>query len=138
MATISNASLVIENLNDTTVTTTIRYRLTPTPIEKLAGSVFSENIRLIGDDPGVLTDIVITTLPDSPYAVTNATNFIDRVRTRSVLKSALNEDPLFLATGAETPDEVFARIAVTYAASAPAIPTLPSPVSTAMVIGAWR
>lgn len=138
MATITNATLTIDNSNATNTTVTVRYRLTPSQIEKLAGTVFSENIRIIGDDSGAATDITISTFPDNPYAVNSTTNVVDRVRTRTILKSNLNEDPEFLATGAETIDEIFARISITYAASAPVPPALPGPVSTTVVSGAWK
>ena len=58
MATISGASLTIANVNATTVKATVKYTLTPNVIEKLAGTVFSEDIRLIGDDPGVISDVL--------------------------------------------------------------------------------
>jgi hypothetical protein len=130
--------LRVANLTATTVQLTVKYRLTPSPIEKLAGTVFSENIQLIGDDPGVVNDIVITTFPGDAYAVNAATNFVDRTRVRTVLKSAMNEDPQFLTTGAEVIDETFARITLAYAASPPIPPTLPPPTPTNMVTGAWK
>ena len=138
MATISNRSLIVDNVNATTVKITVKYTLTPTAIEKLAGTVFSENIQLIGDDPGVASDIVITTFPADAFAVSNATPTVNRTRTRNVLKSAMNEDPEFLTTGAEVIDETFARITLAYAANAPVPPSLPSPGTTNFVTGAWK
>lgn len=140
MATISSPTLTIANFNATTVTVTVRYTLLPNRIEKLAGSVFSENIQLIGDDPGVAGDIVITNFPVDAFAVSDATPLTGVVRTRSrrVLKSALNEDPQFLTTGAEVVDETFARITLTYAANPPDPPALPGPTSTNLVTGAWK
>ncbi|MGH9840355.1 MAG: hypothetical protein ACREEM_16370 [Blastocatellia bacterium] len=138
MATTSNRSLLVENLNATTVRVTVRYRLTPNAIEKLAGTVFSENIQLIGDDPGVVNDIVITNFPGDAFAVNAGTTFVDRTRTRNVLKSAMNEDPEFLTTGAEVIDETFARITLAYAANPPIPPALPGPASTNIVTGAWK
>jgi len=140
MATISSPSLLIETIpgSSTTVKLTVKYTLTPTAIEKLAGTVFSENIQLIGDDPGVAGDIVITNFPADAFAVGSATSTVSRTRTRNVSKSAMNEDPAFQTTGAETIDETFARITLAYAASAPSPPTLPSPASTNIVTGAWR
>ncbi|MFB8790549.1 MAG: hypothetical protein U7123_17265 [Potamolinea sp.] len=138
MATISNLSLNVEDLSATTVRVTVRYRLTPSAIEKLAGTVFSENIQLIGDDPGVVGDIVITTFPSDAFAVSSSTSNVERTRTRNVLKSTMNEDPEFLTTGAEVVDETFARITLAYAASAPIPPTLPSPAITNIVTGAWK
>ena len=105
MATISSPSLLVENVNDTTVKLTVKYTLTPNAVEKLAGTVFSENIQLIGDDPGVVSDIVITTFPGDAFAVSNATPTVSRTRTRNVSKSAMNEDPNFASTGAELSDE---------------------------------
>ena len=137
MATITGRTLSVVNLDDTRVTLTVSYTLTPSNIERLAGSVFSEDIRLIGNDPGVADDIVITIFPAAVFAVGDAVN-VARTRSRNVLKSALNEDPAFAATGAELSDEVFARITITYAANAPAVPTLPAPGSTNQVTGAWK
>ncbi len=138
MATISNQTFKVENLSNTIVKVTVKYRLTPSPIEKLAGTVFSENIKLIGDDPGAAGDIVIDSFPGAAYAVSSSTSFVDRTRIRNVLKSAMNEDPQFLTTGAEVVDETFARITLAYAANAPTPPTLPSPTSTSTVTGAWK
>lgn len=140
MATIPSKTLIIKNVNATTVTVTVKYTLKPSDIEKLAGSVFREDIQLIGDDPGVLGDIVITNFPTQVYAVSVATpaEGVVRTRSRNVLKSALNEDPQFETTGAEVVDETFARINLTYAANAPDPPTLPGPTSTNLVTGAWK
>jgi hypothetical protein len=138
MATISNASLLVENFNNTTVKLTVKYTLTPSAVEKLAGTVFHENIQLIGDDPGILSDIVITNFPGDSFAVSNPTPTVARTRTRNLLKSALNEDPGFASTGAELSDEVFARITLAYAANAPIPSALPSPASTNIVSGAWK
>jgi hypothetical protein len=138
MATISGATLTIANLNATTVTATVKYTLTPSAIEKLAGTVFSENVQLIGDDPGVLSDIVVSGFPGQAFAVAAGTVNVPRTRTRNVLKSALNEDPGFESTGAEQVDEIFARISLTYAANAPIPPTLPGPATTNTVAGAWK
>ena len=93
MATISNASLLVENFNNTTVKLTVKYTLTPSAVEKLAGTVFHENIQLIGDDPGIVSDIIIANFSGDNFAVTNATPTVARTRTRNLLKSALNEDP---------------------------------------------
>ena len=140
MATISNQSHTIEAIpgNDTTVKVTVKYTLTPSPVEKLAGTVFSESIRLIGDDAGTVSDITITNFPQDNYAVSSSTATVNRTRTRSVLKSTLNEDPAFTASGAEQIDETFARITLAYAANAPVPPALPAPVVTSVVTGAWK
>ena len=140
MATISNASHKIEAIagNDTAVKVTVTYTLTPSPVEKLAGTVFSEHIRLIGDDAGTVSDITITNFPQDNYAVSTSTATVNRTRTRTVLKSALNEDPAFTASGAEQIDETFVRITLAYAANAPVPPALPAPAITSIVQGAWR
>jgi hypothetical protein len=138
MATISNVSLLVTNLNNTTVTLTVKYTLTPNTLEKLAGSVFSENIQLIGDDPGVAGDLVITTFTGDAFAVSNGTPTVSRMRTKNVLKSTMNEDPEFASNGGEVTDEVFARITLAYAANAPIPPALPSPAVTNTVTGAWK
>lgn len=139
MATISNHSLLVENVNNTTVKLTVKYTLTPSAVEKLAGTVFTENIQLIGDDPGAANDIVITSFPAANFAVSSATLTVPRARSRNVLKSAMNEDAAFAANGAELSDEVFARIALAYAANPPIPPALPSPApATNIVKGAWK
>ena len=138
MAAITVPALVVTNVNNTTVNLRVSYTLTPSAIEKLAGTVFSENIQAIGDDAGVLGDIVITTFPTQVFAVNATTTNVPVTRTRNVLKSNMNEDSGFLTTGAEQSDEVFARVTITYAANAPAAPTLPPPGKSATVTGAWK
>lgn len=138
MATISSPSLTVENVNATVVKLTVKYTLTPNAVEKLAGTVFTETIQAIGDDPGALTDIVITNFPAQSYAVSAATPTVVRTRTRNILKSSMNEDPEFLLNGGEASDEVLARITLAYAASPPIPPALPSPVSTNTVSAAWK
>ena len=138
MATVSGASLTITNLNNTTVTATIKYTLTPNAVEKLAGTVFSEDLRLIGDDPEVLTDMVVASYPVQAFAVSSATPNVVRTRTRNVVKSALNEDAGFESTGAEQSDEIFGRVSLSYAANAPVPSALPGPASTNTVSGAWK
>ena len=139
-STISPPTLTIVNLNATTVTVKVTYNLLPSAIEKLAGTVFSETIQLIGNDPGVVSDIVITTFLADAFAVNAATpnTGVARTRTRNVLKSAMNEDPEFLTTGAEVIDQTFARIILAYAASPPIPPALPPPTNTPFVTGAWK
>jgi hypothetical protein len=138
MATISLPSLLVENVNATTVKLTVKYTLTPNAVEKLAGTVFTENMQLIGDDIGVLTDIVITNFPAQAFAVSNATPTVARTRVRNVLKSSMNEDPDFAANGGELSDEAFARITLSYAANPPIPSALPSPTATNVVSGAWK
>jgi hypothetical protein len=51
MATITvPASLIVTNVNATTVNLRVLYTLTPSAIEKLAGTVFQESIQAIGDE----------------------------------------------------------------------------------------
>ena len=138
MATISLPSLVVENVNATTVKLTVKYTLTPNAVEKLAGTVFTENMRLVGDDVGTATDIVITNFPAQSFAVSNATPTVLRTRVRNVLKSSMNEDPDFAVNGGELSDEAFALITLTYAASPPIPSAIPSPASTNIVSGAWK
>src|ERR1700746_632021 len=123
MATISNPTLKITGVSPATVKATVSYTLTPNAVEVLAGSVFSEKIQLIGDDPGVLTDIVITTLPTQAFAA--AAGGVQRSRDVNLLKSKLNEDSGFETTGAEMVDEVVGRITLTYAANPPIPPANP-------------
>jgi hypothetical protein len=138
MATISTPTVAVTNLTDTTVRVTVKYTLTPSNIEKQAGTVFSEKIQLIGDDPGVVNDIVISNFPEQTFVVSTTTPTVNRERTRTILKSAMNEDPEFLTTGAEVVDETLARITITYAANPPVSPTLPPPTPTNTVTGAWK
>ncbi len=138
MATILNQNLTVQDSTATSVTVTVTYTLRPTNIEKLAGSVFTENIQLIGDDSGTDDDIVITNFPGVSYAVNDTTTTVERTRTRTVLKSAMNEDPGFSATGAQLSDEAFAKITIVYAANPPIQPTNPVSASTNIVSGTWR
>ena len=138
MATMTAPALAIAQVNTTTVSLTVKYTLTPSQIEKLAGTVFSENIQVIGDDTGTSNDVVITTFPAQVFAVNSSTVTVPRIRTRNVLKSNLNEDSGFEATGAEQSDEILARVTLTYAAGAPVVPTLPPPGKSKQVTGAWK
>ena len=139
MATISNATLDIVNVDDTTVEVTVNYDLTPNQTEKLAGSVFKEEIVLMGDDPGVQTPLFTFADGAKPaeYAVTSSTGTVSRSRSHKISKSTLNEDPGFLANGAEDPDEILAQITISYAANPPSTPVLPPTTSTATQKGAW-
>lgn len=138
MATISSPSLTVENVNATVVKLTVKYTLTPNAVEKLAGTVFTENIQAIGDDAGVLTDIVISNFPADSFAVSAATPTVVRTRVRNVLKSSMNEDPEFLLNGGELSDEVLGRITLSYAANPPIPSALPSPASTNTVSAVWK
>jgi hypothetical protein len=138
MATISSPSLTVENVSATVVKLTVKYTLTPNAVEKLAGTVFTETIQVVGDDPGVLTDIIISTFPSDSFAVSTTTPTVARTRVRNILKSSMNEDPEFLLNGGELSDEVLARITLAYAASPPIPSALPSPAVTNTVSAAWK
>jgi hypothetical protein len=142
MASITVPVLTITNVNATTVSLRVTYTLTPSLIERLAGTVFQDTIIAIGDDApfGSFggTDIIVSIFPTAPFAVNSATINVPRTITVNRLKSSLNEDPTFLATGAEQMDEIFARVTIAYAAAAPAVPTLPVPTASNQVSGAWK
>jgi len=136
MATITVPVLAITNVNDTTVRLSVSYTLTPTLIEKQAGSVFSETIKLFADDPAL--DLVISNFPTQSFAVNANTVNVARTRTRNELKGTLNEDAGFEVTGAEQVDEVYAQVTVIYAANPPVVPTPPAPRKSNIVTGAWH
>jgi hypothetical protein len=139
MAKISNQKLKIENIDDNNVKVTVSYDLTPGPTEKSAGSVFQEDIVLMADDSGTLTPLF--TYANGPinaqYAVNSSTGTVSRSRDHNLPKSTLNEDPDFLADGAEDPDEIVAQITISYAANAPTTPNLPPTTTTNTKTGAW-
>jgi hypothetical protein len=139
MATISDPTLDIVNVDDTTVKVTVVYTLTPSNLEKLAGSVFQEDIVLMGDDSGTLTPVFTFANGSIPaqYAVSQSTTSVTRSRDHKISKSTLNEDPAFLANGAENQDEILAQVTISYAANAPTSPTLPAPKNTKTKQGAW-
>jgi hypothetical protein len=139
MATISNEKLDIVNVDDATVKVTVSYDLTPDQTEKLAETVFQEEIVLVGDDSGTLTPVFTFADGAKPaqYKVTSSTNTINRSRDHKIPKSTLNEDPGFLKDGAEDPDEIKAQITISYAANAPTTPALPAPKTTKTKKGAW-
>lgn len=139
MATISDATLDIENVDDTTVKVTVSYTLKPDQTEKLAGTVFQEKIRLLGNDPGVQTEVFAFADGAKPaqFAVNSSTITVSRSRDHQISKSTLNEDPGFLANGAQDPDEILAEITISYAANAPSTSALPGAVQTKTVVGAW-
>lgn len=142
MATITVPVLTITDVNPTTVSLRVTYTLTPSLIERLAGTVFQDTIIAIGDDApfGSFggTDITVATLPTAPFAVNAGTINVPRTVTVNRLKASLNEDPNFAATGAELTDEIFARVTITYAAAAPVVPTLPLPGVSNQVSGPWK
>ncbi|MDI6793430.1 MAG: hypothetical protein QME81_11290 [bacterium] len=138
MASITNPVLVVTGVNPTTVNLKVTYTLTPSAIEKLAGTVFKESILAIGDDSGVLGDVVVATFTPQVFVVNAATINVPRNRALNVLKSAMNEDSGFEPSGAEQVDEIFAKVTITYEANAPVVPTLPAPGISSTVTGAWK
>lgn len=139
MATISNATLDIENVDDTTVKVTVTYDLVPNQTEKLANTVFQEDIALMGDDSGTRTPVF--TFANGPipaqYAVSSSTGTVSRSRDHKISKSTLNEDPDFLKDGSENLDEILAQITISYAANAPSPPALPPTAETKIHKSAW-
>jgi hypothetical protein len=139
MATISNKKLDIENVDDTTVKVTVSYDLVPDQTEKLAGTVFQEDIVLLGDDSGVQTPVFTFANGPTPaqYAVSSSTGTVSRQRDHNIPKSTLNEDPDFLKDGSENLDEILAQITISYAANAPSASALPPPAKTNIHKSAW-
>jgi hypothetical protein len=139
MATISDPTLDIVNVDDTTVKVTVVYTLTPSNLEKLAESVFQENIALLADDSGTLTPVFTFADGSLPaqYKVDQSTTSVTRTRDHKIPKSTLNEDPDFLANGAEAQDEILAQVTISYAANAPTSPTLPAAKNSKTKKGAW-
>lgn len=136
MATLSGATIKVEAHNATQVKVTIRYVLTPSALDKLAGAVFSEKIELWGDDG--LIDQLRYTFTNSSYAVSAATATVSRTRTAIVSKNAMNEDPEQGAMGQEVNDEIYGKITVTYAANKPIGASEPTPATTSVVVAAWK
>jgi len=139
MAKITDPTLKIENVDDTTVKVTVEYGLEPDQDEKLAQSVFKEVIEVYGDDSGTLTPVYTFPSGAKPaeYAVDTSTTTVSRSRDHKISKSTLNEDPGFLANGAQDPDEILAQITISYAANAPSNAKLPPPTQTKTLTGAW-
>src|SRR5215471_1548495 len=140
MATISDATLEIKNFDDKNVQATVSYTLKADDTEQLAQSVFNDLVELLGDDSG--TQTTVFTYPSgakpSQFAVSQSTPTVARSRTQTIAKSTLNEDSGFLANGAEDPDEILARITVTYVANQPTGAVSPAPLTTTIQKGAWR
>ncbi|MFL6448533.1 MAG: hypothetical protein ACJ746_12705 [Bryobacteraceae bacterium] len=139
MATISDPTLDITNVDDTTVLVTVSYGLVPNQTEKLARTVFQEDIELRADDSGTQTPVFTFANGPKPaqYAVDSSTGTVLRSREHKIPKSTLNEDPGFLANGAQDPDEILAQITISYAANAPTTSALPPVTTTSTEKGAW-
>lgn len=158
MSSILNPILAIEEHSPTTVKVRVKYTVAQFPPEYWAGTVYLEEIALIGDDkpfnPALPsgTDVVVAVYPSlyiSNHPIVVPPRFyFERERVLIVAKSALNEDPGFTSLGFKVPDEIFARITLKYAANVPfpfatmpSIPTL-GPVTAASaqtntVQGSW-
>jgi hypothetical protein len=139
MATISKPTLDIENVDDTTVKVTVDYTLTPNQTEKLARTVFQEDIVVMADDSGTQTPIFTFANGAVPaqYAVDTTTTSVSRSRDHQISKSTLNEDPGFLKNGAQDPDEILAQVTISYAANAPSPSALPPVKTSTLQKGAW-
>jgi hypothetical protein len=160
MSVIHNASLTIEDVSPFTVRVRVKYLVAQFPPEYWAGTVYYEEIHLIGDDapfnPAAPsgTDIVVAAFTPqyiSNYPIVVPPRFyFERERVLIVAKNALNEDPGFTALGFPKPDEIFARITLKYVANVPfplaaaamsPFPTTPPTVAataqTNTVTGTW-
>jgi hypothetical protein len=155
MAVLSNVTLTIEKstTTPTNVKVTIKYRLTPSRVEQMAGSVFNEEFSLLsrdwltlpmeasvgGEDALTLPtrDSTIITLRGAPFPVSGSASHVDRSRVFMLTKRSLNEDPETTASGSEVQDEVLARAKVSYAANQPAGSSAPAPAYSSMLVGTW-
>jgi len=156
MASILNQTLTIEEHSASTVKVTVKYTVAQFPPEYWAGTVYYEEIHLIGDDapfnPAAPsgTDIVVTAFPPmyivNPYTGIPPRFYFERERVMIVGKCNLDEDPGFTAYGLPKPDEIFARITLKYAANVPfpfsTLPPSSGPVTAAAaqtntVSGSW-
>ena len=153
MAVLSNVTLTIEKSSSTSVKVTIKYRLTPSRVEQMAHSVYNEEFSLLARDwlllpadaavgnENTLTfptrDSTIVTLRGTPFAVSEATPYVDRSKAFIIAKSRLNEDPETTASGSEVQDEVLSRAKVSYAANQPAGAVAPFPAFSSIVTGTW-
>lgn len=129
MASILNPTLVIEEHTASTVKARVKYTIAQFPPEYWAGTVYYEEIHLIGDDPPFnpaqpsVPDIIVASF--SPQYIVNhpivvpPRFYFERERVMIVAKDALNEDPGFTALGIPEPDEIFARITLKYSANVP-------------------
>lgn len=154
MATISNVTLSITNYNSVaqTVQLTFKYRLTPSAVEKMAGTVYTEQFGLLGRDYLIplptaeaeradislpTRDTTIRTFGGRMFAASPSAPVIDRQLVVTVAKSILNEDPERTASGSEVSDEVLARIAVNAVANLPVGAGPIPPGFSSLVTGTW-
>lgn len=151
MATLSNVTLSISDYNATakTVRLTFKYRLTPSSVEKMAGTVYREQFSLLGRDyiilvPGVVEavglpphDSTIRTFNGGMFAASPSAPAIDRQLVVTVAKSILNEDPGLSASGSESVDEVLSKVSVTAIANIPVGAGPIAPGFSSLVSGTW-
>lgn len=137
MATISNATLDIVGVDATTVKVTVSYDLVPNQTEKLAGTVFQENIVLLGDHSGTTVFTFADGAKPAQFAVNSSTSTVSRSRDHKIPKSTLNEDPGLRVDDAEDLDQIQGQITIAYAANAPSTSALPPATATNTHTGAW-
>lgn len=152
MATISNVTLSINNYNSTAKTVQLHfaYRLTPSTVERMAGTVYRETFSLLGRDyvvplPAAVEfdaavparDTTIRSFAGGMYAASVSTSAIDRSFTVTVAKSILNEDPNLTSSGSEVADEVLAKASVTAIANLPVGAGTIPPGFSSLLSGTW-
>lgn len=137
MATISNTTLDIVGVDDKTVKVTVNYDLVPNQTEKLAGTVFQEDIVLLGGNSGAQVFAFANGAKPAQYAVSSSTGTVSRSRDHKLPKSDLNENPGLRGDDAEDQDEILAQITISYAANAPGTSALPPATKTKTRTGAW-
>jgi len=152
MATISNVTLSINNYNATSRTVQLHfaYRLTPSSVERMAGTVYREVFSLLGRDyvvplPAAVEmdaslparDTTLANFGGGMYAAGSSTAAINRSFTVTVAKSLLNEDKEVYGSGSEAGDEVLARASVTAIANLPVGAGVIPPGFSPLVTGTW-
>jgi len=126
------------------------YRLTPSSVERMAGTVYREIFSLLGRDylvplpTAVEVDAALpardTTLRNfggSIYAASTSTSAINRSLTVTVAKSLLNEDKELSSSGSEVADEVLVKASVTAIANLPVGAGVIPPGFSSLVTGTW-
>lgn len=136
---ISNISLQIRKISETSpnVTAVVKYRVTIELGNETGG--INEKIRILGRDPGSDTErFVFPPNPAPPFQIPAAGvgATFDRQHEINVPKQRMNEDPELTATGAETSDEILAKIELTYGPT-PQLQFLATAL-TNQVAGAWK
>ena len=138
MATLANVTLEPKRVspNSPNVSLHLTYTLTPSTVEKQAGTVFREHIEILGEDGAV--DPLLVALSDQTFPVSTTTASVARTRDRTVSKSIINEDPGVDTRASELGDELLAKVTVTYAANAPIPTPVIPPAFSAVVRGVWK